>query len=128
MKITEIMVEIDKVKKNLINWEQREQELKEKDFGVVLETLKNLEFVWDKYNIKKVYLYGSLADKSFQKSSDIDIAVEADLPFDEFLKFFAEINGKIDMEVDLKLLKELPFAENIIKDGLLLYERKNSNP
>lgn len=119
-------MEILAIKNYLLKKEEKEKLLKEQERDVIIEKLVNLEPVWQKYKILKVYLYGSFADLSFCKYSDIDLAVKSEMGYETFLRFFSEVDKVFKREVDLRLLKELPFAEQIRERGVLIYERKDS--
>ena len=120
-------VNIDNVKSYLLEKEKKEIFQRQEERDVVILKLKALDFIWDNYRINKVYLYGSFADMTFNRYSDIDIAIEPEIPFGELLKLFSEINKHIEHEVDVRLLGELPFSEKIKREGIVLYERKNSD-
>lgn len=46
-----------------------------------------------KYHLRKVYLFGSLAEGLFLKGSDIDLAVEG-MDFEDYLKALAKVIEK----------------------------------
>ncbi len=86
----------------------------------IVKELKN-------YNPNKIILFGSRADGTFKKTSDIDIAVDFSLNFREKRK----LCEKIDMlsglySVDLIFLPKVDknFREKILKEGKILYEKK----
>ncbi len=87
--------------------------------------------------IDAIILYGSLARNEAEESSDIDIliitghkeikeriydiAYDVNLEYDVLLSFFF-----IDKERFLKFLEMgSPFVENILAEGVVLYERNN---
>lgn len=80
-----------------------------------------------KYEVKKIYLFGSLAEGLFSKGSDVDLAVEG-MNFEDYLKALAE-NRKVK-GVHLDIL-HLDFCKPLLKRKILegketkvLYERK----
>lgn len=79
----------------------------------------------NKYGLKRVYLFGSLAEGLFLKGSDVDIAIEG-MSFRDYLKALAEyrdINGvRLDI-LHLELCKP-QLKEMILKEGKVLYEKK----
>lgn len=116
---------IAKVKKYLKEREDVNKSIKQKERQEVISSLKDLGNIWGKYGVERVYLYGSFSDMSFRKSSDVDVAIEPSIKFDELLKIYAEVNSHIKREVDVRLLAEIPFAEKIRKEGVVIYEGKN---
>jgi predicted nucleotidyltransferase len=123
MKSTKIDTQL--VKNYLLEKHQKKIALKEKERDEILSTLRELSQLWEKYELERVYLYGSMVELSFNKHSDIDIAVEPDLDFENLLKLYTEINRYFKREVDIRLLSEIPFKEKIRKEGILIYERKH---
>ena len=124
---TEIIIDINNVKNFLLQKEQLEISLKQKEKREIVSALKALKKVWGKYDLEKVYLYGSFADMTFYKYSDVDVAVEPEIPFEDLLKLYSEVNRRTKREVDIRALKELHFADKVKKTGVLIYERKNSD-
>lgn len=120
-----IEVVITKVKKYLKEREDVNKNIKQKDREEVIASLRGLDDIWKKYGVERAYLYGSFADMSFHKSSDIDVAIEPSIKFDELLKIYAEVNNRIKRKVDVRLVEDIPFAEKIRKEGVIVYERKN---
>lgn len=124
---TEIIIDINNVKIFLLQKEQLKISLRQKEKREIVSALKALKKVWEKYDLEKVYLYGSFADMTFYKYSDVDVAVEPEIPFEDLLRLYSEINRRTKREVDIRALKELPFADKVKKTGVLIYERKNSD-
>ena len=120
-------VNINNVKSYLLKKEITEKILRQKERDAVISKLRDIRFIWDKYRIDKVYLYGSFADMTFDKYSDIDIAIEPEISFEELLQLFSEINKYIENEVDVRVLTELPFSDKVRREGIVIYERENSN-
>ena len=118
---------IDNVRRYLLEKERQEQLLKQKERDAILRRLKELDFLWTKYNINKVYLYGSFADMTFQKHSDIDIAFEPEIAYDKLLHLCSEVNKHIEREIDLRQISELSFADKVRGEGVIIFERKNRN-
>jgi predicted nucleotidyltransferase len=90
-------------------------------------------------NIKKIILYGSFARNSDTDESDIDLVIFTELNPDEIKKYDDKIND-ITVELSLKYdkvfsfliinsghynkyLNVLPFYQNILKDGIVIYGR-----
>lgn len=118
---------ISRVKEFLVKKEKSELYLKQRDRTKIISDLKSLNIIWSKYKLDRVYLYGSFADMTFYKNSDIDLAIEPDISFEDQLKLYHEVNKHFKREVEIRLLKELPFCAKIKGEGILIYERKNRN-
>lgn len=73
----------------------------------------------EKYGVKKVYLFGSLAEGLFLKGSDIDLAVEG-MDLESYLKALAEYRVIDGIHLDIL---HLDFCKPEIKKRIL----KNSN-
>ncbi|MCX7761001.1 MAG: nucleotidyltransferase domain-containing protein [Hydrogenothermaceae bacterium] len=80
-----------------------------------------------KYNPERIILFGSRAKGTATKSSDIDIAVDLDLDYREERKLkekLDEISGLYSVDiVFLPKVKE-EFKQQILKEGVTLYERE----
>ena len=73
-----------------------------------------------KYDVSKVYLFGSNLD-SERESVDIDLGVEG-IPDSLFFKFYSELIFSLSKPVDLVDLKKKSLFSKIIKsEGILLY-------
>lgn len=121
MKSTKIDTQL--VKNYLLEKHKKKLALKEKERDEILLTLRELSQLWEKYELERVYLYGSMVELSFNKLSDIDIAVEPNLDFETLLRLYYEINRYFKREVEIRLISEIPFSEKIKKEGIILYER-----
>lgn len=116
-------ITVENVRRFLLERERQEGILKQNERDTIIQRLKELDLLWDKYNISKVYLYGSYADKTFQKYSDIDIAVEPEIAYDKFLHLYSEVNKHFDRDIDIRQISELSFADKVKKTGVLIFER-----
>lgn len=79
-----------------------------------------------RYKIKKVYLFGSLAEGRFFKGSDVDIAV-AGMNFEDYLKALAEHRSLRGVHLDILNMDfcKAELKKTILKNGTLLYGQKN---
>ncbi len=99
-------------------------------FGLPERTVNELlEYFKSKPEIEKVIVYGSRAKGNFKNGSDIDFAVWTDDKSAYELRIEAELD---DLETpymfdvtDYKNLSHEGMKNNINKDGILFYERKN---
>lgn len=81
------------------------------------------------YNVEKMYLFGSILNSSFNKSSDIDLLVkfkEITLYeyFDNYVNFKQQLELLFDREVDLleeQTLKNPILIQSINKSKKLVY-------
>ena len=79
-----------------------------------------------RYELKRIYLFGSLAEGMFFKGSDVDIAVEG-MDFEDYLKALAEHRSiRKDIHLDILSLElcKSELKETILKEGKVLYEKK----
>ena len=95
--------------KNFIEGEKKIEE-KVRKFSIMLG---------EKYGVKRIYLFGSLAEGSFLEGSDIDLAVEG-MKLESYLKTLAEY--RVVDEIHLDIL-HLDFCKPEIKKRIL----ENSN-
>lgn len=77
------------------------------------------------YELRRIYLFGSLAKGLFFKGSDIDIAIEG-MDFEDYLKTLAEHRYLKGIHLDILHLDfcRPKLRELILKEGELLYEKK----
>lgn len=91
------------------------------------EVIKNLVEELKKYDPKKVILFGSCAKGTYNKHSDIDLAVDLNLPFRERRKLkeiLDQIAGIYTVDLVFLPLVEEDFKRIILKEGKTLYEKK----
>lgn len=107
-------------------WKQRQVEQNLYNQKIAKEARKNLGKIVDllvnKFQAKKIILFGSLAKGDFHQDSDIDLAVEGINPADYFTAL-AEVNSLSDRAVDLKPLEALEshFLQRVLETGECLY-------
>ena len=119
-------IEIQKVRDFLKARENKIIDQKIKERNRIIHLLKNMKRLWEEYNIEKVYLYGAFIGLNFHNDSDIDLAVAGKLGFKELLKLISAAGDNFKREIDIRMLDELPFKDEILKTGVLIYERENS--
>jgi len=93
----------------------------------VAKVLENLLEELVNWNPKKVILFGSLARGDFGKHFDIDLAVELNLLFRQKRKLKEKLDQIAGIyTVDLVFLNEVEkkFKEKLLKEGIILYEKK----
>ncbi len=100
-----------------------------KNRDIINETLEVL--VNDKLakDFKKILLFGSFADNTFTKRSDIDICVvfKKDIPLKEATEFRIRTSGQVKDKVDIQVFNSLPqkIKETIMKNHRVLFEEKD---
>ena len=77
--------------------------------GIRDEVIQEIYTLAEKYNIKKVILFGSRARGDFKRTSDIDLAVSGG----DFCRFALDLDGNVQEEL----------LESIRKEGRILYEK-----
>ena len=90
--------------------------------GLIDDILKTILKYTD---AKRIILFGSRAKGDFQKTSDIDIAIESDknvLPIKDILDDEVDTLLKFDV-VDLSATSE-KLKDEIEKEGIVIYEKK----
>lgn len=121
-----VEMNLKKVKRFLEEKKQKALQKKLDERSRLIKELKSLVDLWEKYKIRKVYLYGSLTNNLTHNESDIDIAVEGNLSYQDLLNLYGQVDRRItcvSRELDLRNLEELPFQENIRQNGVLIYEK-----
>ena len=84
------------------------------------EDKKRLTEIAKKYNVSKLYLFGSNLDP-VRNSNDIDLAVEG-IQDSLFFKFYGELIFSLSKSIDLIDLKKSSLFNTIVKsEGILLY-------
>jgi uncharacterized protein len=114
--------DIEKARAFLLQKEHIRRQKREDEINVTSQKLKNLEPLWKQFHINKVYLYGSFADGRLHSESDIDIAVEGNIDYEQLLRLFCEVDKHFARQIDLRTLEDLPFRDTIRQKGVVVYE------
>lgn len=98
----------------------RRKKALEEERQVTVKLVKQwLEVNGRQYGIQQAYLFGSLIRPNrFQKTSDVDLAVESINPEQMFMAMTA-LAEAVGREVDLIELSKCPFAHRIRQEGIL---------
>lgn len=118
-----VEIDIGKVKAFLQKKEMQYRQSCENEFKKAKEKIRDLGHVWKKYNIKRVYLYGSITNGRLHDESDVDIAVEGNISYQDLLRLFGDVDRHFTRKVDVRSLDDLPFKESIRKKGVIIYEQ-----
>jgi predicted nucleotidyltransferase len=92
----------------------------EKQKACIVDELK--AFLADREPIKLAWLFGSITRRDSIRDVDVAIYADPELPFKQFLRLGAEIEGLIRMPADLVEVNQVPptLKNNILKNGLLI--------
>ena len=97
-------------------------QINKKIIGETVNIILNDEL---KANIRAILLFGSFADNSFIRRSDIDICVifKKDLSLKEATKFRIRISGQVSDKIDIQVFNVLPFKikRSIARNHKVLY-------
>ena len=81
--------------------------------------------VFNRYDVKFCYLFGSYAEGKETPSSDVDLLISADVKGLKFYGLAEELRETLSKKVDLldinQLKDNLPLMEEILKDGIKIY-------
>lgn len=98
----------------------------------IIEFCKNAGFLFGKYPIDFVYLFGSVATNTVNRFSDIDIAlvVQDDIPPGQYLDLEMELEVKLNEilesgNFDVRVINNAPlgFQGQVLEKSILLYSR-----
>jgi predicted nucleotidyltransferase/DNA-binding transcriptional regulator YiaG len=88
---------------------------------------KGVTKIAEKYNIKRIYLFGSYVKGQATPHSDIDLYMEADLYGLEYFEFVEQLRGNLKKKVEVlsnkTIQEQSKIDEEIKKTGVLIYER-----
>ena len=123
METTGVKIDIKKAKAYLLEKENLHRQKQQEELKKTAKKIKDLVHIWNKYNIKRVYLYGSITREKVHHQSDIDIAVEGDISYQQLLSLYGEVDKHFSREIDIRILEELPFKKTVKEKGVVAYER-----
>jgi predicted nucleotidyltransferase len=90
---------------------------------IIAQVRAALAEVAPRFPVDRVWLYGSVVTGWWDEESDVDLAVEGTLSFEDVLKLWCDLDRRVEREVDVRLLAELPFAEKVRARGIVVYDR-----
>lgn len=108
-------------------WRRRWRAEKEADqrrrSQALAEAERAARLLVERYGVRKVVLFGSLAWGRFGATSDIDLAAHGLAP-ERFFRAAADLCREISVPVDLKLISECPplLRRRIAEEGMVLFE------
>jgi predicted nucleotidyltransferase len=92
-----------------------------------IPTSEQLQLIAQKFGVRLIVLFGSVARGKIHEESDIDIGVLTDRPitFNKRLKLWYELSSLFRADIDLAMLNhaEPVFGFQVARDGKLLFER-----
>ena len=98
------------------------------NYGIRDNLFNDMINEFKKTNIEKVILFGSKARNDYKYNSDIDLAIIF-TSNDNYIKILTKLENlntlyKFDI-VDFNSLKEDKFKKEILKDGIVIYNKDN---
>jgi len=88
----------------------------------IQKEISELKFIFKKYKLKRVYLFGSILNYRSHENSDIDLYVEK-LETNQFWNLWRDLEESLDHPVDLYYQSDDPkFIRKIKNRGRLIYE------
>ena len=120
-------VDTKRVKNYLLKKEKDTRVSKEKEKTKIILQLRSVKSLWERYGLKGLFVR-FICRYDLYDCSDVDVAIEPEIPFEDLLHLYSEINNCLQREVDIRLLNELPFSQKIKKKGIVVYERKDIYP
>jgi predicted nucleotidyltransferase len=88
---------------------------------------KNIGEIAEKYDIKRIYLFGSYVKGQATDNSDIDLYMESDLYGLEYFGFVEKVREKLKKKVEVlsnkTIIEHSKIDDEIKKTGVLIYER-----
>ena len=95
-----------------------------KKTGIRPAVLEEIKKIAEKYEVKKIILFGLRARGDYHRASDIDLAVEGGRITDFILDVKERTSTLLNFDiVDLKETVPVEFLEAIEKEGIILYEK-----
>lgn len=92
--------------------------------GIRPAVVEEIKKIAEKYEVKKIILFGSRARGDYHRASDIDLAVEGGRITDFILDVKETTSTLLNFDiVDLKETVPGEFLEAIEKEGIILYEK-----
>lgn len=92
--------------------------------GIRPAVVEEIKKIAEKYEVKKIILFGSRARGDYHRASDIDLAVEGGRITDFILDVKERTSTLLNFDiVDLKETVPGEFLEAIEKEGIILYEK-----
>ena len=92
-----------------------------------IEEIKNIVCpLAKKYEVDRVYLFGSYARGEATEKSDVDLCIDpGKLDGLEFCGFYVDLEEQLNCGIDLLTRRQLKkrFLENIQKEEILIYDR-----
>lgn len=83
--------------------------------------------VFDKYDVKYAYLFGSYSKGTMSESSDVDILISTDEKGMSFVSISEDLHDALHKQIDLINLKDtisnLAFLDEVLKTAIKIYDR-----
>ena len=107
--------------KLLRRWSREKEDQKDRSAEFKKRLLENGRPVFKRFNLRAVYLFGSVASGKSRESSDVDLYVSP-LPADRYWQFRHELEAVVDLPIDLYTdSDDRKFIKKIIERGEKVY-------
>ena len=109
---------------------KREKNEKEISFKISSQTLVKLKKITPAVirqfpTIKKIIIFGSMANRSMNDFSDVDVFVDSIEP-SKYWELLSFLSKKLQRDVDIITPDDDPYLQDIIfQNGVVIYERKD---
>lgn len=91
----------------------------------IKEVKNELKPIFDKHNVKKAIVFGSVAKNETKPNSDIDILVDSGLKGLKFFALLEDVASTVGRNVELidtsQVVKNSRFEKEVYKNGVLIY-------
>jgi predicted nucleotidyltransferase len=104
-------------------WQAEEEAVQRRRSQALAEAERAARMLVERYGVRKVVLFGSLAWGRFQMTSDVDLAADGLAP-ERFFRAAADLSREISVPIDLKLISDCPpvLRRRIAEEGMVLFE------
>ena len=84
--------------------------------------------IFENTDVSYVYLFGSYANNKATEKSDIDLLVSNELKGLQYVGIYEQLTNDMHKKIDLvridDLMNSFDFLNNILKEGIKIYERR----
>ena len=116
---------IENIKKILMEYEKITPEKGILEIDEIKEVVKK---IFENTDVSYVYLFGSYANDKATEKSDIDLLVSNELKGLRYVGIYEQLTNDMHKKIDLvridDLMNNFDFLNNILKEGIKIYERR----
>lgn len=101
----------------------------DEEHGILrLENIKKIcKTVFDNYNVKYCYLFGSYAKNLANENSDVDLLIDTEISGIQFYELVEVLREKLHKKIDLLNINQIKdnfeLTKNILSEGIKIYEQ-----